>query len=106
MNDMWGYTLALMAGIMLGIFFFGGLWWTARRIPFARRPSLLVLLSFFARSVVVMAGFWLIGFGQWQRFIVCLGGFVLARFIVNLWIKTAEKKEPGKVVEDVYEIKP
>lgn len=106
MNDLWGFILAFIIGILLGVFFFGGLWWTARRIPFARRPSMLVLFSFFARAAVVMAGFWLVGFGKWQRFTMCLGGFILARFIVNLWVKTAGKKDSGKIMEDVYEIKP
>jgi len=74
--------LALAAGIGLGVFYFGGLWLTVRRLPTAERPALLSLLSFFARLGVVLSGFYLVMDGHWQRLLVCLLGFLGARVIL------------------------
>ncbi len=74
--------LALAAGIGLGVFYFGGLWLTVRRLPTAQRPALLSLLSFFARLGVVLSGFYLVMDGHWQRLLACLLGFLGARVIL------------------------
>ncbi len=80
-----GLTLALagMAGLLLGAIFFGGLWWTVRLGVASRRPALLFLGSLLLRTVVVVAGFYLVGDGHWQRLLACLSGFVIARIIVT-----------------------
>ena len=77
---------ALGAGIGLGIFYFGGLWLTVRRLPTARWPAFLSLLSFFGRLGVVLFGFYLVMGGPWERLLVCLLGFLGVRIIlVRLW---------------------
>lgn len=79
-------TLPLGAGVVLGIFYFGGLWLTVRKLPTARRPALLSLSSFFARLAVVLAGFYFVMSGRWERVLVCLVGFLCVRFAaVRLW---------------------
>ncbi|NLO14656.1 MAG: ATP synthase subunit I [Clostridiales bacterium] len=105
MNDALGLVLALLSGISLGAFFFGGLWWTTRKAPSVRRPALWFLGSFFLRSIVVLAGFWLVGAGQWQRLMLCLGGFVAARFIINMRLRATAEKQVDPVGEDHYEAK-
>ena len=78
--------LALAAGIVLGTFYFGGLWLTVRRLPTAQRPALLSLLSFFVRLAVVLFGFYFVMDGRWVRLLVCLLGFLGARVIlVRRW---------------------
>lgn len=83
MSDLLGYTIvALMAGAGLGVFYFGGLWWTTQRLLTASNPALLAFASFVARTVVTLAGFYLAAGGDWMRLIVCLAGFLLARTIL------------------------
>jgi F1F0 ATPase subunit 2 len=78
--------LALGGGIGLGIFYFGGLWMTVQRIPTARRPVFMSLSSFFGRLAVVLAGFFLVMGGHWERLLVCLLGFLGVRFVlVRRW---------------------
>jgi F1F0 ATPase subunit 2 len=78
--------LALLAGMVLGALYFGGLWWTVQRLTSARHPGLLFLASFIGRTAVTLAGFFLIAGGRWQRLLACLAGFVLARFLlVRRW---------------------
>lgn len=76
-------VLALTAGLLLGVFFFGGLWWTVRKGLSTKWPALMFPGSLLLRSVVTVAGFYVVGDGHWQRLLVCLLGFVIARFIVT-----------------------
>ena len=74
--------MALAAGVFLGIIFFGGLWWTVRRGMASPRPGLWFLGSMVARTSIALVGFYLVSAGDWQRLIICLVGFVLARLLV------------------------
>jgi F1F0 ATPase subunit 2 len=69
-------------GVGLGAIFFGGLKLTVRQIFTVRYPALLALGSFVLRTVLVVAGFFWVGDGQWQRYAAALVGFVLARFLL------------------------
>jgi len=83
MNDWLTLALVLVAGLMLGAIFFGGLWWTVRNGVSSKRPALLFLCSMLLRAGVVIAGFYVVSDGDWQRLLACLFGFVIARFIVT-----------------------
>ena len=83
MNETVTLVSAGVAGLLLGGIFFGGLWWTVRKGVSAKRPALLFLVSLVLRMLVTVAGFALVGAGQWQRLLVCLIGFVIARFMVT-----------------------
>jgi F1F0 ATPase subunit 2 len=71
--------LAFLAGLALGLVYFGGLWLTVQRLPTSRRPGLLAALSLFLRLGFVLGGFYLVMGGRWQRLLACLGGFLLLR---------------------------
>ena len=71
-----------LAGVGLGIFFFGGLWWTVRRAATSPRPALWFACGLLVRVGVTMLCFYGLGSGQWQRLLACLIGFMIARAIV------------------------
>ncbi len=81
MNDFLGGAAAVMAGLALGGFFFGGLWWTVKRGVNSRSPGLWFTASMLVRTAVVLSGFYFIGVRHGGRLILCLAGFVLARLI-------------------------
>lgn len=86
MSELPGYLLALIVGAGLGAFYFGGLWWTLRRITAGQGSGLLALGSFVGRTVLTLAGFYLVADDQWPRLIACLAGFLVARTIlVRRW---------------------
>ena len=89
MNDALILALALLAGGGLGAIFFGGLWWTVRRGILSPRPQLWFLGSLVLRTSIVLAGFYFVGRGQWQRLLLCLIGFVMGRLIVMRLTRTA-----------------
>jgi F1F0 ATPase subunit 2 len=73
---------ALFTGFALGLLYFGGLWLTVRRMATAQSPALLFIVSFVVRAAVVVAGFYLIMDGRWERAAGCMGGLLLARTLV------------------------
>ena len=82
MNEMSALILALLSGVFLGVFFFGGLWWTIRLGVHSRAPALWFLGSFLLRTGVVVGGIYLISHKDWRQLIACLLGFLLARVCI------------------------
>lgn len=93
MNEILNQALALLLGISLGAMFFGGLWWTVRKIVTSRQPALWFLGSLLLRTGLAVAGFYFISRGHWGRLPVCLLGFILARMVA-----TRLARAPGKPV--------
>jgi F1F0 ATPase subunit 2 len=91
MNETLTMVLAWMAGGALGAFFFGGLWWTVRKGVASPRPALWFLGSMMVRMSVVLAGFYFVGRGHWQRLLLCLLGFIIARLIVTRLTRSPAK---------------
>lgn len=75
-------ALACAAGIGLGLFYFGGLWLTVRRLSSARSPMPIALASFVARTAVVLVGFYFVMGGRWERMLACLAGFFVVRLVM------------------------
>jgi F1F0 ATPase subunit 2 len=76
--------LAFAAGVSIGIFYFGGLWWTVQRLTMARQPALLTAASFLGRTFVSTFAFYLVMGGSWQRLLVSVLGFIVVRtFLVR-----------------------
>ena len=77
--------LPLLAGVLLGMFFFGGLWWTIRRGVSSKQPAVLFFFSLLLRTGIALAGFYFVARGDWRRVLTCLLGFILARILVT-WL--------------------
>lgn len=82
MNETLSLVMALLAGLLLGAIFFGGLWWTIQKGLSSRRPELWFLGSLLLRTSTAVAGFYFASGGHWERLLVCLLGFVIGRRIV------------------------
>ena len=96
MNDFLILALALVAGLLLGAIFFGGLWWTVRKGIASRYAALWFLTSMLTRMGIVLAGFYFVGRGDWRRLVICLLGFVIARFIVMRLTRTLAENSKTK----------
>lgn len=82
MNDSLNLVFALVAGIMLGAIFFGGLWWTVRKGVSSKHPAFWFFGSMLLRMCIVLLGFYFILGDNWQRLLAGLLGFIVARLIV------------------------
>jgi F1F0 ATPase subunit 2 len=75
-------ALAFSSGVLLGIIFFGGLWWTVRRGLLSPTPALWFSASLLVRTGVALGGFYFVSQAEWRRLLACLLGFFLARIVV------------------------
>ena len=91
MNETLMLVLALVAGVLLGAMFFGGLWWTVCKGVSSQRPALWFFGSLLLRMSIALAGFYLVTGGHWERLLACLLGFVMARLIVTRLTRSMEK---------------
>ncbi len=74
--------LALLAGLLLGTLFFGGLWWTIRRGISSEWTAVWFFCSLLLRTGIVVTGFYFVSHGDWRRLLTCLLGFLVARLVV------------------------
>lgn len=101
MNEVILIALAFVAGIALGFFFFGGLWWTVKIATNSKIPALWFLGSLVLRLTLVLTGFYLIGVGDLFRLLSCFAGFFIARFLVLHLTKAYDlRKQKEKVTHE------
>lgn len=82
-------ALAMGTGILMGAFFFGGLWWTVRRGLVSRRPGIWFMGSMLLRTGIVTTGFYfLLGLPAegWQILLASLAGFLMARGVATRFL--------------------
>ena len=76
-------AVAFICGLPLGVFYFGGLWWTICRAVASNSPAVWFLGSLLFRTTVVMAAFYSVSQGDWRRVLSCLLGFLMARTAIQ-----------------------
>lgn len=77
-------VLAAMLGILLSLVFFGGLWWTTKRLTFFKSPYLAFAVSFLLRAALVLLGLFLILQTGRPYLVAALVGLVLGRtFLIS-----------------------
>ena len=87
-----GLVIAVPAGFLLGVLFFGGLWWTVQKIPGSSKTTLLLITSFLLRSAALLAGFYLLLSAGWQYLLAALVGFLVARTVITYKYRPEIKK--------------
>ena len=87
MNEALILAGSLLAGILLGTLFFGGLWWTIRMGPPSEWSGLIFAGSLLIRMAIAVTGFYLVSHGDWRKLLACLAGFLLARIAVTRLIR-------------------
>jgi F1F0 ATPase subunit 2 len=91
MNEPLSLALALAAGVLLGAFFFGGLWWTVRQGVSSKHPALWFFGSLLLRTGIVVLGFYFILGDDSRRLLAGLIGFIAARLIAMRLAREAEQ---------------
>ncbi|MBA4396359.1 MAG: ATP synthase subunit I [Syntrophus sp. (in: bacteria)] len=66
-------------GGLIGWVYFSGLWETVRRLPEAKSPHGLMILSFAARTLFALGGFFILTDGQWERMAASVAGFFIVK---------------------------
>jgi F1F0 ATPase subunit 2 len=84
-------ALAGVAGVLCGLLFFGGLWWTVRRGLASPVPAVWFLLSALARIGALLLCFQLIARGSLVNLLACVAGFVLARMAITHLVRQGQR---------------
>jgi F1F0 ATPase subunit 2 len=74
--------IRLLGGVAVGVFFYGGLWFTVNHLAGSRYRALLLVGSFGIRTLVVLSGFLLLFESRWDYALLCLIGFTMGRLAV------------------------
>jgi F1F0 ATPase subunit 2 len=83
MNEWLPAAGALVAGLLLGLVFFWGLWLTVAGLERSPRPALRLLISGLLRFGLVASVLVLLArYGGWLELLCAALGFTLARFIM------------------------
>lgn len=99
MNETLSLISALVAGFLLGVIFFGGLWWTIQKGLSSRQPALWFLGSLLLRTGTVLVGFYYASGNHWERLFICLPGFIVARLIMTRLTRQPEE-EPNQMTKE------
>lgn len=98
-NTSLSILVAGFAGVILGAVYFGGLWWTVRRLHTTSHPVGFFLASFVLRAGTALAGFFLVTTYRWDleglastppslpRLAAALVGFILVRVLLLRFLK-------------------
>jgi F1F0 ATPase subunit 2 len=100
MSDIPAIALTFIAGGLMGVFFFAGLWWTVQNGVVSEKPALWFLTSLLLRTGVILGGFYFVSQGHWSRLVACLVGFLIARVIVVKRLTRAPAEEQTQQEEE------
>lgn len=81
--DFLSICIALGMGTTLGLFYFGGLWWTLKGIHQRSRPFVFLALSYLLRTGFCLVGFWIVLRQGIFALIISLIAFALVRFFLT-----------------------
>jgi F1F0 ATPase subunit 2 len=85
--------VALFAGMLLGMIFYGGLWWTVRRSVSSKSLNVWLIGSFPVRAIIAVTGFYIVSRGDWRSLLICLVGFLLARICVTRLLRAPDERK-------------
>ena len=84
--------IGFFVGIILGIVFFGGLYLTIGKLQEAKNPSVLFLLSFILRMVILLGGIYFLSRGGYKEVLFALLGILLVKFVMIFAVKRSKEK--------------
>ncbi len=87
---------AFLTGVLLGAFYFAGLWLTVRQLVSRRQVALLFLGSMLLRSCIVIAGFYFVLGDNWQKMLLGLLGFMAVRLVATRILRPTESSPSEK----------
>ena len=76
-------VIALLTGLGLGLFYFGCLWLTVKRLTTVKHPYRLILVSFLLRLAISLTGFYLILISSGEQKLISLLTCILGFFIIR-----------------------
>ena len=76
------FILLFIAGVAIGLFYFGGLWLTVKKAVRVKRSELLLIISFIVRAGLSLVLFFILMNGYWLNAVMLLVGFIISRTVL------------------------
>ena len=70
---------SIISGGLAGLIYFGGLWYTVRKLAFSAIPHGLLILSMALRLAIVLMAFFMLVRLSWFYLLIALISFILVR---------------------------
>jgi len=86
-HDVVPYLQAFITGVLLGLFYFGGLWITIRKLNRTTHPRRFLAVSFLLRLIPVLYGFWYVLKIDVPVFFLTFAAFFGVRWVMNGMVK-------------------
>lgn len=81
--------IGFFGGIILGIIFFGGLYWSVNQLAKVRYPAVLMIASAFVRMGILLFGIFLLADNNIKNMLSIVVGIILVKVVM---IFTVQKK--------------
>lgn len=81
-----------IAGVLVGIVYFGGLWWTVKHLQGTESMTRLLVASWLVRNAFFLGVFFWIMQGNWQRLLAAFAGMVSVRIAMTVYMRIKNGK--------------
>lgn len=83
---------SFLIGLVLGIIYFGGLYYSTQKFNQVKRPALFMVLSFVIRMGILLIGFYYLTKIDYKNVLIGLVGVILIRIIMVFKVKELSSK--------------
>lgn len=75
-------VVAFFGGVVLGVVFFGGLYWSVNQLPSIKYPGLLMVVSMLVRMAILLTGLYFLMAGEIKNLLAAVAGVMLIKFVM------------------------
>jgi F1F0 ATPase subunit 2 len=75
-------VVGFFGGVVLGLVFFGGLYWSVQQLPTVKHPGLLMMASLLMRMAVLLTGLYFLMAGEIKNLLAAVVGVMLMKFVM------------------------
>ncbi|MCF6148297.1 MAG: ATP synthase subunit I [Candidatus Kuenenia sp.] len=81
-NNIFTLATSFVVGMAMGILNFAGMWSTIHYLSVVKYPSVLIALSYTVRMAIILATFYFVMDGRWEKLLACMVGFFFVRRVL------------------------
>jgi len=75
-------VLGFFGGVLLGLVFFGGLYWSVQKLPTVKYPAFLMMASLLLRMAVLLTGLYFLMAGDIKNLLAAVAGVMVMKFVM------------------------
>lgn len=75
-------VVGFFGGVVLGLVFFGGLYWSVQKLSTVKHPGLLMMASLLLRMGVLLTGLYFLMAGEIKNLLAAVAGVMLMKFVM------------------------